>query len=71
MQIKSLKPTARLIFATNLKRLRLERALSQELLAEMANLHRTYVGSVELTFSATLGSKMLKQVQHDEVGEVK
>ena len=24
-----------------------------------------------LTFSATLGSKMLKQVQHDEVGEVK
>lgn len=47
MQIKSLKPTARLIFATNLKRLRLERALSQELLAEMANLHRTYVGSVE------------------------
>ena len=47
MQTKSLKLTARLIFATNLKRLRLERGLSQELLAEMANLHRTYVGSVE------------------------
>lgn len=47
MQTTSLKQTARLIFAANLKRLRLERGLSQELLAEMANLHRTYVGSVE------------------------
>ena len=47
MQTKSLKLTARLIFAKNLKRLRAERGLSQELLAEMANLHRTYVGSVE------------------------
>jgi transcriptional regulator with XRE-family HTH domain len=47
MQTKSLKPTARLVFAKSLKRLRVERGLSQELLAEMANLHRTYVGSVE------------------------
>ena len=47
MQTTSLKPTARLIFAKNLKHLRVERGLSQELLAEMANLHRTYVGSVE------------------------
>lgn len=47
MQTKSLKPSARVIFAANLKRLRLEHGLSQELLAEMANLHRTYVGSVE------------------------
>lgn len=47
MNANLLKPTARMIFATNLRRLRLERELSQELLAEMANLHRTYVGSVE------------------------
>ena len=47
MQSTSLKPAARLIFAANLRRLRIERGLSQELLAEMANLHRTYVGSVE------------------------
>jgi transcriptional regulator with XRE-family HTH domain len=47
MNTKPLKLTARMIFAANLRRLRLERALSQELLAEMANLHRTYVGSVE------------------------
>lgn len=38
---------ARLIFASNLRRLRLERGLSQELFAEIANVHRTYVGSVE------------------------
>lgn len=47
MNSNLVKPTARMIFATNLRRLRLERELSQELLAEMANLHRTYVGSVE------------------------
>lgn len=38
---------ARLIFAANMRRLRLERGLSQEELAEVANLHRTYIGSVE------------------------
>ena len=47
MQTTSLKPTARLIFAANLKRVRIERGVSQELLAEMASLHRTYIGSVE------------------------
>lgn len=38
---------ARQIFAGNVRKLRLERGLSQEKLAEMTDLHRTYVGSVE------------------------
>ncbi len=41
------KPSARRIFAENLRRARLAKGLSQEALAELATLHRTYVGSVE------------------------
>jgi transcriptional regulator with XRE-family HTH domain len=41
------KPPARHIFAENLRKARLAKGLSQESLAELANLHRTYVGSVE------------------------
>jgi transcriptional regulator with XRE-family HTH domain len=41
------RPAARRIFAKNLRHARLASGLSQEALAEMANLHRTYVGSVE------------------------
>ena len=41
------KPSARCIFAENLRKARLAKGLSQEDLAELANLHRTYVGSVE------------------------
>ncbi len=41
------KPSARAIFAENLRKARLAKGLSQEDLAELANLHRTYVGSVE------------------------
>jgi transcriptional regulator with XRE-family HTH domain len=41
------KSSARRIFAENLRKARLAKKLSQEDLAELANLHRTYVGSVE------------------------
>ena len=41
------KPSARRIFAENLRKARLAKGLSQEALAELATLHRTYVGSVE------------------------
>jgi transcriptional regulator with XRE-family HTH domain len=39
--------SARLIFANNLRRIRLEQGISQESLAELSEVHRTYVGSVE------------------------
>jgi transcriptional regulator with XRE-family HTH domain len=39
--------SARLVLAANLRRVRQSRRISQERLAELAGLHRTYVGSVE------------------------
>lgn len=39
--------STRQIFAKNLRKIRLEKALSQEALADLAGLHRTYIGSVE------------------------
>ena len=42
-----LDSTIRDVFASNLRRVRLSKGLSQEKLAEIAGLHRTYVGSVE------------------------
>ena len=39
--------SARLIFAKKLKEFRMQMGLSQEELADVAGLHRTYVGSVE------------------------
>jgi len=41
------KSSARGIFAENLRKARLAKKLSQEDLAELSGLHRTYVGSVE------------------------
>ena len=41
------KSSARRIFAENLRKARLAKKLSQEDLAELSGLHRTYVGSVE------------------------
>lgn len=34
-------------FANNVKKYREEEGISQEKLAELANLHRTYIGSIE------------------------
>jgi transcriptional regulator with XRE-family HTH domain len=37
----------RLTFGNRVRQLRLERGWSQEVLAEMANMHRTYISQVE------------------------
>jgi len=47
MEAKRSGISARLVFAANVRKLRRERGLSQENLAELSDLHRTYVGSVE------------------------
>ena len=47
MKASGSRNSARLVFAAHMRKLRDERGLSQEYLAELANLHRTYIGSVE------------------------
>jgi transcriptional regulator with XRE-family HTH domain len=38
---------ARITLARNIRQLRVRKAISQESLAELAGLHRTYLGSIE------------------------
>lgn len=45
--MKNMNKSARKTFAANLRKARLSKGVSQETLAEIAGLHRTYVGSVE------------------------
>lgn len=47
MQNQTQKCGAQLLFARNMKRLRLERKLTQENVAEGAGLHPNYISSVE------------------------
>ena len=44
--MEKVKPLRR-VLAENLRRLRRQKGLSQEALADLAGLHRTYVGAVE------------------------
>jgi transcriptional regulator with XRE-family HTH domain len=40
-------PDPRVVFGKHVRQLRLQRGLSQEKLAELADLHRNYVGGIE------------------------
>ena len=44
---RSASPSLREILASNVKAFRAERGISQEELADLCELHRTYIGSIE------------------------
>ena len=44
---RSASPTLRAILAANIREFRQQHGLSQEQLADLCELHRTYIGSVE------------------------
>lgn len=41
------KKSLRVLFARNIRKARIKRRLSQEALADLCGLHRTYIGSIE------------------------
>ncbi|MFP1848659.1 helix-turn-helix domain-containing protein [Lonsdalea quercina] len=45
--VRKSSDTLRAVLAENIKTFRRQKGLSQEELAELCNLHRTYIGSVE------------------------
>lgn len=51
------------IFATNVKRYRLAANLSQEKLAELAGLHRTYISSIERE-KRNISIENIEQIAH-------
>lgn len=49
------------IFGTNVKRLRIERKLSQEKFAELCGLHRTYISDIEC-FSRNVSLEAVQKI---------
>ena len=43
-----MKENVKLKFGSTIKKLRTEKGISQEKLAELSDLHRTYIGSLEM-----------------------
>lgn len=64
--------TLRQIFATNLRRIRIERELTQEKLADLAGIDRTYVSALERqVYSVSLDTiEKLAQVLDVEPAEL-